>query len=375
MASNENGDQTQLLRKPEESAFKQQKMKAWQPILYPKWVISSFFLIGVLFIIIGGASYSSSNSVVEYKFQYDGDGAESNECKIDRYKEGKNCTISFEVQDDMEQPIYVYYQLTNFYQNHRRYVQSRYDSQLQGEELYPVEDYCSPLTRNNTQDLNPCGLVANSLFNDIIVATSHVMKETDISWESDREYKFAQPPGFEYRIVGEDAGSCTNATMTCSCYEVFGDTNHETCEKYEDFDGTVYYYFYPDNDNIQYLYETFPEVISPIEGVTNEHFIVWMRTAALPSFRKLYGIIETDVSAGDTITFDITSNYLVSAFDGTKAIVIGTGSWFGGQNPYLGISYLIVGVICVVLSISFLIKHCIAPRQPGDDAFLIWKEQ
>lgn len=29
-------------------------------------------------------------------------------------------------------------------------------------------------------------------------------------------------------------------------------------------------FYYPDEEHVQYLYETYPEVISPIEGVTNQ---------------------------------------------------------------------------------------------------------
>jgi hypothetical protein len=35
---------------------------------------------------------------------------------------GFNCTITITVEEDMNQPIYFYYQLHNFYQNHRRLV-------------------------------------------------------------------------------------------------------------------------------------------------------------------------------------------------------------------------------------------------------------
>jgi hypothetical protein len=46
-------------------------------------------------------------------------------------------------------------------------------------------------------------------------------------------------------------------------------------------------------------------VVSPLEGVTNEHFIVWMRTAGLPNFRKPYGKIEKDLKKGQELNFTI----------------------------------------------------------------------
>jgi hypothetical protein len=39
--------------------------------------------------------------------------------------------------------------------------------------------------------------------------------------------------------------------------------------------------------------------------VTNEHFIVWMRTAGLPTFRKLYGKIDQDLPAGTQLSFAV----------------------------------------------------------------------
>ena len=51
--------------------------------------------------------------------------------------------------------------------------------------------------------------------------------------------------------------------------------------------------------------------------IEDEHFIVWMRTAGLPNFRKLYGKIETDLKPG-VYELDIMNNYDVSSFDGKK---------------------------------------------------------
>jgi hypothetical protein len=69
--------------------------------------------------------------------------------------------------------VYIYYGLSNFYQNHRRYVKSRDDHQLLGT-LGPVSNECDPFARypdpNNPSIINqvvPCGAIANSIFNGI----------------------------------------------------------------------------------------------------------------------------------------------------------------------------------------------------------------
>lgn len=46
-----------------DTAFKQQRLKAWQPILTPKTVIPTFLIIGAIFIPIGIGLYIASDQV------------------------------------------------------------------------------------------------------------------------------------------------------------------------------------------------------------------------------------------------------------------------------------------------------------------------
>lgn len=86
--------------------------------------------------------------------------------------------------------------------------------------------------------------------------------------------------------------------------------------------------------------------------VENQHFIVWMRVAGLPSFRKLYAAINTDLDA-TTYYLKISNTYDVSGWDGTKTFVLSTSNNLGGQNYFLGVAFIIVGSLCMTLSIIF----------------------
>lgn len=51
------------------------------------------------------------------RYQYDGAGSDGDGCKISTYNENLLCNITFNVEKDIPAPAYVYYELTNFYQN------------------------------------------------------------------------------------------------------------------------------------------------------------------------------------------------------------------------------------------------------------------
>ena len=330
-------------KKPEDNAFQQQRLKAWQPLLTPNWVIGSFSFIAILFIIIGVIVLDASNSVVEKEFRYDTiDQAQSIPGTCTQASTDEQCkyTIDITITEDMDAPIYFYYKLTDFYQNHRRYVKSRSDVQLRGDVVSIGDlDACDPLSQwedgGVQKMLYPCGLIANSFFNDTFDAmltstdsnglpttknlTDTNWNDKNIAWKSDNDKFKPQPQNSDATKIGPGGFTLPDAT--------------------------------------------------------NPDFKVWMRTAGLPTFKKLYRVIgDTDLKKGDVLNLKVRNVFPVKEFSGTKSIVISTTSWLGGKNSFLGWAYITVGIICAILAFAFAIKHWISPRDLGNMKYFNWPQ-
>lgn len=235
------------------------------------------------------------------RFRYDNNGG----CDIGESSAEGNCTIRFNITSSVKAPSYFYYGLVNFYQNARTYVTSRSDEQLRGQDN-PDTSVCEPLEKGaDGQTLVPCGLVANSQFNDSFKmcfdsqCTREVaLEKNGIAWDVDRESRF------------------------------LGNNNSFTQAQNE--------------------------------RIRDEDFMVWMRLAAYRNWKKLYRIIQTDLEPG-VYWVKIDSRFPVKSFDGQKFFFISETTWFGGPNRTLAIAYLVVGGVALLLSILVLIRSRITP--------------
>lgn len=45
-----------------------------------------------------------------------------------------------------------------------------------------------------------------------------------------------------------------------------------------------------------------------------------------------------------------------------KALVITTTNWLGGKNLFLGWGYIVVGIVCLLFAIVFIVKQLTCPR-------------
>ena len=128
-------------RRPANTAFKQQRLKAWQPILTPATVLPTFFLIGLVFIPLGAVLLYGSNLVKDFsldytqcEFQAPADAFAPMPAGAYHYHSGQSsaiavpewsytaspknetniavdrvCRIRFTVPDDMKRPVFMYY--------------------------------------------------------------------------------------------------------------------------------------------------------------------------------------------------------------------------------------------------------------------------
>ncbi|KAI5239885.1 Lem3/Cdc50 [Aureobasidium subglaciale] len=280
-------------RRPPNTAFRQQRLKAWQPILTPKTVLPLFFAVGVIFAPLGGLLLWASSRVQELSIEYQHCTRDATDVfttvpsnlvsshfknattpsqapqwrtfnQTVAYHNGAVqietpvCQLRFWIPDDLAPPVLFYYQLTNFYQNHRRYVKSLDADQLKGNfvdnSTIDGSD-CDPLRLDdNGKAYYPCGLIANSLFNDTFITprllndrndadpVNYTMTNKGIAWDSDGEL---------YKKTAYTADQVSP----------------------------------PPNWRI--MYPEYSDDI-PIPNIHEwEEFHVWMRTAGLPSFSKL----------------------------------------------------------------------------------------
>ena len=316
-----------VTNEPPYSAFSQQYLRAHRPTLTPGNAAKISAVIALVFIPIGSWTLNTVNSLKEVVIRYDNlqgcaDGffptdAEA-AAKYSYAGAGTTCTATARTTRALKAPVYVHYELSNFFQNHRAYARDLDYFKMMGN-FDAGWDLCTTSTHKQTaagDTISPCGVQAWSYFNDTFalrvdnVATA--IDETKIAWPSDKKFKFGD---FAPENMNTDAATRGGSVIQ----------------------GNV------DDD---------------------EHFITWMRMAAKSDFRKLWGRVDVDIPANTEVKFTITNRYNTYMFDGRKSIVLSENSFMGGKNYFLPALYLFIGVVCAAWSVICVFMSIARRRRP-----------
>jgi len=196
-----------------------------------------------------------------------------------------------------------------------------------------------------TLAIYPCGLIANSLFNDTY--TNPVLLNPSNKAATNVPYNFSSIgiawPGEAKKYVDTPIGHGYS-----SLDEITPPPNWSKQ--------------YPNG----YTSDNIPNLAA------DEHFQNWMRTAGLPTFSKLYGRNDEDTMQQGRYQIIVGLNFPVLPYKGTKSIVISTVSWIGGKNPFLGWAFVAAAALFALLAVTGTARHLIKPRRLGDMSLLSW---
>jgi hypothetical protein len=296
--------------KPPNTNLAQQRLRGFSLSPSPIFLGIIYLLLAGFFTGMGVWYKIESDSITEVVKRYD----DIPECKAD-WRVPQSCMIELDLQAHVSPPIFIYYEISNMFQNHRKYSKSRDIYQLMGQapSAATVQTSCFPVATMGDlgfytslllgpKDVaNPCGLVAQSIFNDtfFLLPPQNSPKETidikfdHLAWDVDRQEKFKNSDHWK---------------------------------------------------NVQWT------------DKENEHFMVWMSIAGLPTFRKLWGRIEEELDPGK-YRIAILNNYDVAPFNGEKRMVMTTGSRFGGKFYFLSYCYFACAAIALIGAVIVFIMN------------------
>ena len=280
----------------------QQDARGCHPTMseHPHYTLFVFALFHFLIFIL---VISTGATTVEYKERYD-----------DKCFTGESTYVTFDVKTELNPPIYFYFELDNFYQNHFRYAGSNSFEQLQGKY---VEDPtgCEPIsTEKESPDSDhkityaPCGLASRYMFND-----SYILPETFT------EQGIAWPEQINKSIFLPNSRYSDTARWMRRQSSV--------------------------NPSI-YVNETL-----------NEHYLNWMQTSHRRHFKKLYAVNNGTKVASGPFTVIINCNYDSSLYKYKRYVSLMKPGNLGGKNQMIWVLNLVMSILTFFGGMLFVYFH------------------
>jgi len=345
---------------------RQQTLPSFTPTLSVRTMVFLYYGLGLLFVPIGIAVLVGSARIGRSDtLRYDTlcpSNVSVTPAAAAAAGASTGCVLPLVVRSRIKAPSYFYYRVTGMQQNARRYVKSRSHKQLRGE---------WPLSADELRQCAPLTYVGDTLVNG-----GSVVDEEELDEDATAVSNASATPA----AVAAGGGSRTQRQVLVPCGLTAASEFNDTLELCADnrcaspiplsTDGIAW-----DADTevaFRPRVPVAPPWTSAINArITSERFMVWMRLSAFADFDKLYGIIRSDLPAG-TYYIGVGSHFPVAPFGGTKSVFVANTTWFGGRNVFLGVTYVVVGLLCLAGGTAFLTYHLARPRRRAyDDPALV----
>jgi len=266
------------------------------------------FTISSLLVILGFIVRSHNEAIITTSVDY----TDIAGCNVTN--PANTCIVTMKIPQTMKAPVYMFYKLTNFYQNHRSWIMDVSYTQLNGDDTSDTSNCNRMKSGVNGDTLVPCGLQGWSFFNDeISFADNTPIYTNSIAIKPDRN-RFKNVPLKE------------GQTRTIQDKRI--------------------------NGNSRYGFT--------VPNLDDERLMIWMRQAATPTFHKTYGRIEQDIPAQDVLMLNVVSKFNTKSFHGTKTIVLSTMGALGGKHErlesfLLGFGFTGLAYLFIMVGVHFLL--------------------
>lgn len=349
-------------RMPPNSAWRQQRLPSYMYIPTPNTFIPTMAGVAALFVLIGGLIIGAGRGTQSYSQDYTlcqsvnglvdakGDPAL---CKdlTNNIEQPCLCQVDITVDEDMTYPVNLFYGMEGFYQNHRRYIRNRFDATYRYKQnLFLAQgnsrSRCTEPNERNGKAIAPCGAIARSFFNDTMTLWSNnsavPLSAKGIAISGDSLAKYRNP------VPKNDLETAFADTIRPINWQFMGA---------EDISVSTF-----GDEDVGY-------------GFENQDWMVWMRVAALPNFKKLYRKVvkpfaEDTVFRAGKYSVRIVYNYPATEMGATKQVHLQETSRLGGKATNIGIIYLCTGCVLGAIAIALFVLHYTKGRAMGDQTFL-----
>lgn len=283
-------------------------------------IMSLLFAGSIIFLIISAVAFSFNSTQAYGIASYDTPSTGTTPQTV-------SVTVTLE-RFNVDKPLYVYYHLQDFHQNVRYYVSNFSRKQLQSDN-FNAAGLNKDCNKGGAVVNEPCGLIYQSLFNDTL----------------------ASAPNNEVTFSISGASTSSNPVQS------------KVVKLAINMTGIAW----KEDSKSTKMYGTAFRALR-----NNESIAVWMRTAPLSTFDKLYGrftpeqfkALTTDSHTAETIFYDSQMGGVTVQFSvtnnfpyGKKSIVLQQMTVFGGyyETRNLAILSTILGCILFICALTFLV--------------------